>query len=123
MKTTNYEISKKLHELGFGINNTSLFGWFSKKAKTVGRWIVADGIKEVYNFDFYSFDLETILEALPAFVKYENEIYHFWMWNQGVGFYPNYDKYSGETAYDMKNGIFEFSDEQKLFSFLEFFVK
>jgi hypothetical protein len=66
--TTNHENSKKLHELGFGINNTSLFGWFSKKGRTVGRWIVADGIKEGYNFDFYSFDFETIWDALPTSV-------------------------------------------------------
>lgn len=56
-------------------------------------------------------DLETILEALPTSIEHNNTEYHFWLWNDGIGYYPNYDN---ESVYDMGNGIFEFSENESL---------
>ncbi|MGL5113613.1 MAG: hypothetical protein ACRC6O_13350 [Flavobacterium sp.] len=68
MKTTNFEISKKLAEIGF--KETSLIGHFlDNEGNSAGTWIIADGIREGYEFDCYAYDLETILEALPEFFK------------------------------------------------------
>jgi hypothetical protein len=62
MKTTDFELSKKLAEIGF--KKTSTIAFFSSKCGGGGRFVVSDGFKDGYNLDCYSFDLETILEAL-----------------------------------------------------------
>jgi len=67
MKTTSYEISKKLVEIGF--KKTSTIAFFSSKCGGGGRFVISDGFKDGYNLDCYSFDLETILEALPYSIK------------------------------------------------------
>lgn len=58
MRTTNYEISKQLVEAKFKEN-------------------------QVWNQEgqFWGYDLETILEALPKFIKYNNREYclNFWL--------------------------------------------
>ena len=72
MKTTNYKISKQLAEIGF--KQRSTIGWFTSKCGGGGRFNVPDGIKSGYNLECYSFDLETILEALPKEIKK----LHFW---------------------------------------------
>lgn len=55
MKTTNYEISKKLAKIGFSAN--------SHYRQNISD--EDDNILEEYD----SYDLETILEALPNFIK------------------------------------------------------
>jgi len=67
MKTTSYEISKKLAEIGF--KQSSTIGWFNSKCGGGGRFHVPDGIRDGYTLECYSFDLETILEALPKIVN------------------------------------------------------
>jgi hypothetical protein len=62
-KTTNYEISKQLAEIGFKQNST--IGWFTSKCGGGGRFYLSDGIKDGYTLECYSFDLETLLDALP----------------------------------------------------------
>lgn len=108
MKTTSYEISKKLKEAGF-------------KAETNFYWYCYDNGREMRHIadadgkgDVEAYDLETILDALPAFIEHNNITYDLWLWNDGIGYYPNYDKYSGEGVYNMENGIYEFSDNKSL---------
>ena len=62
-KTTSYEISKKLKEAGFG--KSSAFAHFKSKCGGGGIFYVWEGIKGGYEKEFFSYDLETILDALP----------------------------------------------------------
>ena len=96
MKTTSYKISKKLKEAGFEAEGD--FGYR-----------VPDSLN-----DLKAYGLETILDALPAFVEHNKTMYYFWLWNDGIGYYPNCDRYSGNSQYDMENGIYEFSDNESL---------
>ena len=108
MKTTSYEISKKLKEAGFDAETN--FYWYCYDNGREMRHIAdADG-----KGDVEAYDLETILDALPAFIEHNNITYDLWLWNDGIGYYPNYDKYSGEGVYNMENGIYEFSDNKSL---------
>lgn len=97
--TTNYENSKKLAEIGF-------VGESETRKHDPENFMTGQ--------KYWSYDLETLIESLPAFIEYEDRTYHFWLWNEGMGYYPNYDKYSGEAAYDMDNGIFEFAEDESL---------
>ena len=63
MKTTSYEISKKLKEARFG--KDSAFAHFKSKCGGGGIFYVWEGIKGGYEEEFFSYDLETILDALP----------------------------------------------------------
>lgn len=114
MKTTNYEISKKLQQLGFEAD----FDFCYSKNNPNGVWNKAHELDcwGEYNDDKFvpSYDLETILDALPASIDYENEVYHFWSWNDGMGFYPLYDKYASDSVFDMDNGVYEFSEDESL---------
>jgi len=69
MKTTNYEISKKLAEAGFG--KGSAFAHFKSKCGAGGIFYVWEGIKGGYEEEFFSYDLETILDALPDSITRE----------------------------------------------------
>ena len=62
-KTTSYEISKKLKEAGF--DKGSAFDHFKSKCGGGGIFYVWEGIKGGYEEEFFSYDLETILDALP----------------------------------------------------------
>jgi hypothetical protein len=66
-KTTNYEISKKLAEIGFKKNST--IGWFTSKCGGGGRFYILDGIRDGYTLEYYSFDLETLLDVLPDIIS------------------------------------------------------
>ena len=71
MKTTSYEISKKLAELGFD----RAFDFAYKKNDEVNVWNEAFEIRcwDLNRLDYYpAYDLETILEALPNFISNEN---------------------------------------------------
>ena len=101
MKTTSYEISKKLSKAGFG--KGSAFAHFKNKCGREDIFYVFEGIKGGYEEEYFSYDLETILDALPAFIEHNNITYDLWVWNKGIGYYPNYDKYSGEGVYNKEN--------------------
>lgn len=66
MKTTNYDISKRLAEIGFEINSEAFFCYsrntkeFTNQHEIYERWTEKDQEQGFYN----SYDLETILEAL-----------------------------------------------------------
>ena len=83
-KTTNFEISKKLAEIGFKRNST--IGWFTSKCGGGGRFYLLEGIEDGYTLECYSFDLETLLDALPEAIRNNEELnlkkneigYFFW---------------------------------------------
>lgn len=62
-KTTSYKISKKLKEARFG--KGSAFAHFKSKCGGGGIFYVWEGIKMGYEEEFFSYDLETLLDALP----------------------------------------------------------
>lgn len=95
-KTTNFEISKKLKEAGFEAETE--YYWHTINNKIELHHVARAGLGDVK-----SYDLETILDALPAFIDHNNITYDLWVWNKGIGYYPNYDKYSGEGVYNMEN--------------------
>lgn len=75
MKTTNYENSKKLAEIGF---KADFEYCYSKDGEEAGKWnktYEIDVWDEYENDKYYpSYDLETILDALPDWIsdKYGN---------------------------------------------------
>ena len=107
MKTTSYEISKKLKEAGFEAETE--YYWHSINDKIELLHVARAGLGDVK-----AYDLETLLDALPAFVEHNKRMYYFWLWNDGIGYYPDCDRYSGGSQYDMENGIYEFSDDESL---------
>ena len=69
MKTTSYEISKKLAEIGFSRNRPASDRGYDKNGNCC---LVVNFRKEViYN----AFDLETILEALPNILPNKDNYY------------------------------------------------
>jgi len=77
MKTTSYEISKKLAKIGFKAESN--FYWYCYDRGDDLRHISeADGAG-----NFKSYDLETILEALPKKYGYNN---HLGVYPAGVGY-------------------------------------
>lgn len=79
MKTTSYEISKKLAEIGFKAECAYL--WFEPdQAIRVGDWITPINKIEIHNkekitylpdnnISYPAYDLETLIEALPDFIN------------------------------------------------------
>ena len=77
MKTTSYEISKKLKEEGFEAQSS--FFWCELDKDLIRIHIsqshcVPESIDKIK-----AYDLETILDALPEKIKYKEEEYCFWM--------------------------------------------
>ena len=108
MKTTSFLISKQLKEAGFEAE-------FNFHYKATDHCNLYDsGYEDYKDRNTPAYDLETILDTLPAFIEHNNITYDLWLWNDGIGYYPNYDKYSGEGVYNMENGIYEFSDNKSL---------
>ena len=68
-KTTSYKISKKLKEARFG--KGSAFAHFKSKCGGGGIFYVWEGIKIGYEEEFFSYDLETLLDALPESITRE----------------------------------------------------
>ena len=64
MKTTNFEISKKLKEIGFNVETE--YYWHDINGKTELHHVAREGLG-----DYKSYDLETLLEALPKINKQE----------------------------------------------------
>ena len=93
MKTTNYEISKKLAEAGFG--KGSAFAHFKSKCGSGGIFYVWEGIKGGYEEEFFSYDLETILDALKQTRKRIMIVVKSDNW--GINFDYQFNKYSQEN--------------------------
>jgi hypothetical protein len=80
MKTTNYEISKKLAEIGF--NQQTDFYWYCyDDGKGVRHIADADG-----KGNFKSYDLETLLDALPHNFMLEKKIKFLKMNQSEIGY-------------------------------------
>lgn len=105
MKTTNFENSKKLAEIGF---NTYTQFYHSADAKCNSKGEDADDYELIYsglsysriakNYNIPSYDLETILEQI-SFVIHDVEkskIFWFQMTQQGF----EYRSFEGETLID-----------------------
>lgn len=86
MKTTNYEISKKLKEAGF--EDSYIYAWYSdseglpwiqeiQRAKPTAVNRYREEVK--LTFTAQAYDLETILDALPKKIKFKEKEYCFWM--------------------------------------------
>ena len=67
MKTTSYEISKQLAEAGFKAK--SIFGWHVDGKGCAPSYPLSPTATGY----FWSYDLETILEALPNFIANKNK--------------------------------------------------
>ena len=74
MKTTSYEISKKLKEAGFKAETN--FYWYRYYDDGLCMRHIADADGKG-NIEAY--DLETILDALPEKIKFKEKEYCFWM--------------------------------------------
>lgn len=109
MKVTNFELSKKLAEIGFEAD----FDWcYSKNDKDKsGIWSKTFEItcwedEDISNY-YPAYDLETIIEMFPAFVTDEECSYYFWLWNDGMGYYRSSKSYN---SYQMNRAKFEISN-------------
>lgn len=63
MKTTSYEISKKLAEIGFKAD--AIFAWRKTDGELLGYPHHINGEEMVLKHYYLAYDLETILDALP----------------------------------------------------------
>lgn len=77
MKTTNYEISKKLKEAGFDAQSS--FFWCE-----LGKDLIKIHISQSHSVPesidkIKAYDLETILDALPKKIEFRGKEYCFWM--------------------------------------------
>jgi hypothetical protein len=80
MKTTSFEISKKLAEIGFNAESNYII---TENGQII---ITKDKLKNSSNVNGngrLSFDLETILQALPKSIKYRGDTYYFLMTYSG----------------------------------------
>tara|TARA_R110000868_G_scaffold329751_1_gene590712 strand:- start:463 stop:861 length:399 start_codon:yes stop_codon:yes gene_type:complete len=77
MKTTSYEISKQLAEAGFKAK--SIFGWHVDGKECAPAYPLSPTATDY----FWSYDLETLLNALPKVIQNKEKNYHFWMTYSG----------------------------------------
>ncbi len=80
MKTTNYEISKKLKEIGF--NTPAEKCWAKIRLSKTQEFTLIPLTFDVFaNCDewFPSYDLETLIDALPEKIEFRGKEYCFWM--------------------------------------------
>lgn len=96
MKVTSYEISKKLAEIGFKTDHS--YKWFAKgQAIKTGDWIHPVNEDEIINLEaisyipkesinFPAYDLETILDALPEFLKINGFPHFLNLYKNSVGY-------------------------------------
>ena len=96
MKTTNFEISKKLKEIGFEAD----FNFHYKATDSINLY--DSGYEDYKERNIPSYDLETLLDALPTdkhdfFIQFDEPI--------KIGSYEPCGEYRGH--YDMREGIFE----------------
>ena len=73
MKTTNFEISKKLKEIGFEAE----FNFHYKATDPVNLY--DSGYEDYKERNTPSYDFETLLDALPKKIQFKQKEYCFWM--------------------------------------------
>jgi hypothetical protein len=112
-KTTNYEISKKLAEIGFKAEAEKCWAKIRHSVSSEFNLVNLDfAVPQNCDEWVLSYDLETLLNALPSSIKYKNEYnvilyYEFFLQNDKLGYYYEYGEYGND--YHMGDGIFEFS--------------
>jgi hypothetical protein len=82
-KTTNFEISKKLKEIGFK-KETEFFLYLNEPY--CDAWHISEEGQILANKKddcLPSYNLETLLDALPKSMKYCGDTYYFWMTYSG----------------------------------------
>jgi len=115
MKTTSYEISKKLKEAGFEAETN--FYWYCYDNGREMRHIAdADG-----KGDVEAYDLETLLDALPESIQYKKYKSSDWYYlflrapsrfsetNKTLGYYNECSEYMDNFRMGCEDGIFEVS--------------
>jgi hypothetical protein len=115
MKTTSYEISKKLKEAGFEAETN--FYWYCYDNGREMRHIAdADG-----KGDVEAYDLETLLDALPESIQYKKYKSSDWYYlflrapsrfsetNKTLGYYNKCSEYMDNFRMGEEHGIFEVS--------------
>ena len=70
MNTTNYEISKKLWKIGF---KAETMCYWDNDSKECQYWSIVPNEQDFTP----SYDLETILDALPPRIKVKGKVWHF----------------------------------------------
>lgn len=115
-RTTNYEISKKLKEIGFKAD-CSYFYFHSDNNDCEANSLEKYGFDKISQCDiedkyYPAYELETLLDALPSSIEYKNEYnvilnYDFFLQNDKLGYYYEHGEYRND--YHMGDGIFEFS--------------
>ncbi len=88
MKTTNFEVSKKLKEIGFNVETE--YYWHDINGKTELHHVAREGLG-----DYKSYDLETILDALKQTGKRIMIVVKSDIW--GINFNYEFNIYSKEN--------------------------
>lgn len=87
MKTTNYEISKKLAKIGFKAE--TIFCWQVDHINddiNLGCWSVIPNDRMPHFEYILAYDLETILEALPESIEQDARITHLELNKNFIGY-------------------------------------
>ena len=114
MKTTSYEISKKLKEAGFEADANYYFYGQQLRNLAFPRHIAdADG-----KGDVEAYDLETLLNALPDSIQYKSSDWYYLFLrapsrfsetNKTLGYYCECNEYMDNYRMGEEHGIFEVS--------------
>ena len=106
MKTTNFEISKKLKEIGFEAE-TDIYWYCYDNGQAMRHVADADGKGNVK-----SYDLETILDALPARIEKNEKLYDLLLRHNILGYYATSLKLDYDNI-QLDDYIFELYDHDK----------
>lgn len=110
MKTTNFEISKKLKEIGFEAE----FNFHYKATDPVNLY--DSGYEDYKERNTPSYDLETLIGALPKDISVKHKYYIQFLFIQladgpiKIGYYEPCTEYQGH--YDMREDVFESRQEE-----------
>ena len=119
MKTTSYEISKKLKEAGF--EDSYIYAWYSdleglpwiqeiQHAKPTAVNKYREEVKLTFTAPAY--DLETILDALPARIEKNEKLYDLLLRHNILGYYATSLKLDYDNI-QLDDYIFELYDHDK----------
>ena len=119
MKTTNLEISKKLKKIGF--EDSYIYAWYSdseglpwiqeiQHAKPTAVNKYREEVKLTFTAPAY--DLETILDALPARIEKNEKMYDLLLRHNILGYYATSLKLDYDNI-QLDDYIFELYDHDK----------
>ena len=121
MKTTSYEISKKLKEAGFDVKSD--FYWVKTEKNNIQLDFVESEVGSFQTGWEYveAYDLETLLDALPDSIQYKKYKSSDWYYlflrapsrfsetNKTLGYYNECSEYMDNFRMGCEDGIFEVS--------------